>query len=102
MSVRQPLRYRRNCVAKGRFGWWWCMNRLIGLRLAVPLFFLHIVLVQCHSGLSHFASLPPHHELVVVPPRARAVPSSDKDDSDAQGPRDGHIQLMAERGRMGW
>ena len=44
----------------------------------------------------------PRHELAAVPPRARAVPSSDKDDSGAQGPRDGHIQLMAERGRMGW
>ena len=36
------------------------------------------------------------------PPRAWAVPRSDKDDSDAQGPRDGYIQLMAKRGRMGW
>ncbi len=39
---------------------------------------------------------------VVVPPRASAVPSSDKGDSNAQGQRDRHIRLMAERGRMGW
>jgi len=39
---------------------------------------------------------------VVVPPRASAVPSSDKSDSDAQSPRDRHIQLMAGCGRMGW
>ena len=36
---------------------------------------------------------------VVVPPRASAVPSSDKGDSRPQSPRDRHIQLMAERGR---
>ena len=30
------------------------------------------------------------------------MPRSDKDDSDAQGRRDGYIQLMAKRGRMGW
>ncbi len=39
---------------------------------------------------------------VVVPPRASAVPSSDKGDSRPPSPRDRHIQLMAERGRMGW
>jgi len=39
---------------------------------------------------------------IVVPPRASAVPSSDKSDSRPQNPRDRHIQLMAERGRMGW
>ena len=39
---------------------------------------------------------------VVVPPRASAVPSSDRSDGNAQSPRDRHIQLMAERGRMGW
>ncbi len=39
---------------------------------------------------------------VVVPPRAPAVPSSDGSDGNAQSPRDRHIQLMAERGRMGW
>jgi hypothetical protein len=39
---------------------------------------------------------------VVVPPRASAVPSSDKGDGSAQSQRDRHIQLMAERGRMGW
>ena len=39
---------------------------------------------------------------VVVPPRALAVPSSDKGDGSAQSQRDCHIQLMAERGRMGW
>jgi hypothetical protein len=39
---------------------------------------------------------------VVVPPRASAVPSSDGSDGNVQSPRDRHIQLMAERGRMGW
>ncbi len=39
---------------------------------------------------------------VVVPPRASAVPSADKGDGDRQSLRDRHIQLMAERGRMGW
>ena len=39
---------------------------------------------------------------VVVPLRVSAVPSSDGGDSDTQSPRDRHIQLMAERGRMGW
>jgi len=39
---------------------------------------------------------------VVVPPRASAVPNSDGSDGPSQSPRDRHIQLMAERGRMGW
>jgi len=39
---------------------------------------------------------------VVVPPRASAVPSSDGTDGASQSPRDHHIQLMAERGHMGW
>ena len=39
---------------------------------------------------------------VVVPPRATAVPSSDKGDGGAQSQRDRHIQPMAESGRMGW
>jgi len=30
------------------------------------------------------------------------VPSADKGDGDRQSLRDCHIQLMAERGRMGW
>ena len=37
---------------------------------------------------------------VVIPPRATAVPSTA--DPDRQSPRDRHIQLMAERGRIGW
>ena len=37
---------------------------------------------------------------VVIPPRASAVPSTD--DPAAQTPRDRHIQLIAERGRMAW
>jgi hypothetical protein len=37
---------------------------------------------------------------VVVPPRASAVPSSD--DLANQSPRDRHIRLIAERGRMAW
>lgn len=37
---------------------------------------------------------------VVIPSRADAVPS--KADPDAQTPRDRHIQLMGERGRIGW
>ena len=39
---------------------------------------------------------------VVVPPRASAVPSSDGSNGASQSLRDRHIQLMAERGRMGW
>jgi len=30
------------------------------------------------------------------------VPSADKGDGERQSPRDRHIQLMAERGRIGW
>ena len=37
---------------------------------------------------------------VVIPPRACAVPSTD--DPAKQGPRDRHIRLIAERGRMAW
>lgn len=37
---------------------------------------------------------------VVIPPRASAVPSTD--DLAAQTPRDRHIQLIAEQGRMAW
>jgi len=37
---------------------------------------------------------------VVIPPRAPAVPSTA--DPDEQAPRDRHLQLMAERDRMGW
>ena len=39
---------------------------------------------------------------VVVPPRASAMPSSNNNDGGAQSQRDRHVQLMAERGRMGW
>lgn len=39
---------------------------------------------------------------VVVSPRASAAPSSGKDDCGVRSPCDRHIQLMAERGRMGW
>jgi hypothetical protein len=37
---------------------------------------------------------------VVIPPRASAVPNTN--DPNAQSPRDRHIRLMAEKGRMGW
>ena len=37
---------------------------------------------------------------VVIPPRASAVPSCD--DPTKQSPRDRHIQLIAEHGRMAW
>lgn len=37
---------------------------------------------------------------VVMPPRASAVPSSD--DPEKQSPRDRHIRLIAERGRLAW
>jgi transposase len=37
---------------------------------------------------------------VIIPPRASAVPSTA--DPNKQSPRDRHIRLMAERGRMGW
>ena len=50
---------------------------------------------QAAAALQH--DPPPE---VVVPPRASAVPSTD--DVEAQTPRDRHIRLMAEQGRMGW
>ncbi|MGI4943467.1 MAG: hypothetical protein ACRYHQ_23360 [Janthinobacterium lividum] len=37
---------------------------------------------------------------MVIPPRSSAVPSTA--DPDRQSPRDQHIQLMAEHGRMAW
>ena len=37
---------------------------------------------------------------VIIPPRADAVLSTA--DPDGHSPRDRHVQLMAERGRMGW
>ena len=37
---------------------------------------------------------------VVIPPRASAVPGTE--DPDAQGQRDRHIRLIAEKGRMAW
>ena len=37
---------------------------------------------------------------VVVPPRSNAVPSGTAETAPTQ--RDRHLQLMAERGRMGW
>ena len=37
---------------------------------------------------------------MVIPPRADAVPSTT--DPDEQSPRDRHIRLMADRGRIGW
>jgi hypothetical protein len=37
---------------------------------------------------------------VVIPPHASAVPSYN--DRANQGPRDRHLQLIAEKGRMGW
>ena len=37
---------------------------------------------------------------VIIPPRADAVLS--RADPGAQSPRDRHVQLMADRGRMGW
>ena len=37
---------------------------------------------------------------VVIPPRASAVPSTA--DPDQQSPRDRHVQLIAEHGRMEW
>jgi len=36
----------------------------------------------------------------IIPPRASAALSTDN--PDAQSPRDYHIRLMAERGRIGW
>ena len=45
---------------------------------------------------------PQANKLTVPPPQVSAVPSPDKGDSRPQSPRNRHIQLMAERGRMGW
>ena len=38
--------------------------------------------------------------MVIVPPRSSAVPSETAETAPTQ--RDGHLQLIAERGRMGW
>src|SRR5215212_1877586 len=38
--------------------------------------------------------------IVIVPPRATAVPSATAETAPTQ--RDRHLQLIAERGRMGW
>ena len=46
------------------------------------------------------ARQPGAHPEVVIPPRADAVLSTA--DPDQQTPRDRHIQLLAEQGRMGW
>ena len=59
----------------------------------------------CDGELTYAAAIarqrhPPPY--VVVPPRASAVPSSDKGDTDAQSLPDRHIRLIAKRGRMGW
>jgi hypothetical protein len=37
---------------------------------------------------------------VTIPPRSSAVMSTE--DPDAQGPRDRHIQFIAQNGRFGW
>lgn len=39
---------------------------------------------------------------VTVPPRSSAVPGAGKGNGGCQNQRNRHIQLMAERGRMGW
>ena len=39
---------------------------------------------------------------VVVPPRTTAMPGPNGSEGGIQSQRDRHIQLMAERGRMGW
>jgi transposase len=46
---------------------------------------------------SHQPDAPPD---VVIPPRASAVPSTEK--AEAQSQRDRHIRLIAEKGRMAW
>ncbi len=46
---------------------------------------------------SHQPDPPPD---VVIPPRASAVPSTEK--AEAQSQRDRHIRLIAEKGRMAW
>ena len=50
-----------------------------------------------HAAAARQSNPPPE---VVIPPRASAVPSTN--DVKAQTPRDRHIRLMAEKGRMGW
>ena len=37
---------------------------------------------------------------VVIPPRASAVPSTEN--AEAQSPRDHHIRIISEKGRMAW
>jgi hypothetical protein len=49
-----------------------------------------------------YASVIEHHPdaSVIVPPRSNAVPSATADTAPTQ--RDRHLQLIADRGRMGW
>src|SRR5918993_2567566 len=49
-----------------------------------------------------YASVSEHHPAaaIIVPPRATAVPSKAAEREPTQ--RDGHLQLIAERGRMAW
>src|SRR3712207_4559341 len=46
---------------------------------------------------SHQPDPPPD---VVIPPRASAVPSTEN--AEAQSPRDHHIRIISEKGRMAW
>ena len=50
-----------------------------------------------HAATCRRPDRPPD---VVIPPRSSAVASTE--DADAQGQRDRHMQLIAEKGRMGW
>ncbi len=51
----------------------------------------------CQAAAARQPGSPPK---VVIPPRADAVLSTA--DPDGQTPRDCHVQLMADRGRIGW
>ncbi len=50
-----------------------------------------------HAAAAQQPGRPPD---VIIPPRASAAPSTA--DPAKQSPRDHHIQIMAERGRMSW
>src|SRR3712207_4130752 len=64
------------------------------------LIFLGIQRIRAPTPQAIVSHQPDPMPDVVIPPRASAVPSTE--DADAQGQRDRHIRLIAERGRMAW
>src|SRR4051794_22405184 len=53
-----------------------------------------------YDGEPIYQAVAQRHAVVVIPPRSTAVPSDTAETRPTQ--RDRHIQLLAEKGRMGW